>query len=407
MTLAVTLACLAGCDRRGSAEGQGDARDRGPAAAESLDEPAGTGPGRASGNDGSAGKPVRIGAGEDQGIWLCVERSGAEAVNADAMLGFDEQARLGLVVRFGGRWYTDLPAAVVDGRVVHDPEPLAALPGLLRVAWYLVESAEPSWRNRDRNPEWWAAVRYDEHELPWDGRGVVEVDVRPARLPGVSWTGKSVGTARFKAEVELGSVVLATPGAEATGKGGVPLGVRRVTRRGGSGNAVVDAALGLANLPYIWGSAPVGGEGDWSSHQAELFVGADCADLVVAAWRLSGLGNESYTSTARLLARHEASSIRIAGQRDGLYVGDGGAPVRFGPGGVEAGAMLVWRFGTNLGKSHAAVLVQDRGPSGAPNGLLDEADLVLHALWEPPVLEPLSEVLAFDPVAVVPRPGGG
>jgi hypothetical protein len=295
----------------------------------------------------------------------------------------------------------------VDGRTVDDPAPLAELPGLVRIAWYLVESAEPSWRNRDRNPGWWAAMHYDEIELPWGGSGTVDVDVRPARLRGVSWAGKSVGTMRVKASVELDSVILSTPGAEAAGKGGVLDGVRRLTRRGGSGNAVVDAALGLSNLPYIWGSAPVGGEGDWSSHQAELFVGADCADLVVAAWRMSGLANESYTSVARLLERHEASSIRIAAKREGVYVGADGAPIPFGPGGAEAGSMLAWRFGTNLGKSHAAVLVQDGGPAGTPNGRLDEWDLVLHTLWEPPVLEPLSQVLAVDPVAVVPRPDGG
>lgn len=372
-----------------------------------MDGKTGVGPERGPEHEDSAGKPVRIGAGEDQGVWLCVQRAGAEAANDDATIAFDEQARLGIVVRAGGRWYADLPAAVVDGRAVHEPVPLARLPGLVRITWYLVESAQPSWRNRERNPGWWDAVRYNELELPWDGYGVVDVDVRPARLRGVSWKGKSVGTMRVKAVVELESVVLSTPGAEAAGTGGVLDGVRRVTRLGGSGNAVVDAALGLANLPYIWGSAPVGGAGDWPSHQAELFVGADCADLVVAAWRMSGLANESYTSVARLLERHADSRIQIAGRRDGVYVGTAGAPIRFGPGGAEAGAMIGWRFGPNLGKSHAAVLVEDRGPTGAPNGSLDEWDLVLHALWEPPVLEALSEVLVFEPVAVVPRPDGG
>ncbi|MBI5502168.1 MAG: hypothetical protein HY907_18130 [Deltaproteobacteria bacterium] len=398
---------LGDCGRRGSANGTGDAPDGDSAGPRAADGWTRVGPGRGPGNDGSAGKPVRIGGGADQGVWLCVQRPGADASNEDATLDFDEEARLGIVVRSGGSWYTDLPAAVVDGRAVSGPVPLARLPGLVHIAWRLVESAEPSWRNRDRNPGWWAEMRYDELELPWDGFGVVDVDVRPARLRGVSWRGKSVGTMRVKASVELESVVLSTPGAESAGKGGVLDGVRRVTRLGGSGNAVVDAALGLANLPYIWGSAPVGGEGDWSSHQAELFVGADCADLVVAAWRISGLENESYTSVARLLDRHQASSIRIAEKRAGIYFAAAGAPIPFGPGGADAGSMIAWRFGPNLGKSHAAVLVEDRGPTGAANGLLDEWDLVLHTLWEPPVLEPLSEVLVLDPVAVVPRPDGG
>jgi hypothetical protein len=339
-------------------------------------------------------------------VWLCVQRHGAGASNEDATLGFDEEARLGIVVRSGGKWYTDLPSAVVDGRAVSEPEPLAGLPGLVRIAWYLVESAKPSWRNSDRNEGWWGAVRYDEIELPWAGSGVVDVDVRPARLRGVSWMGRNVGTMRVKASVELASIVLSTPGAESVGKGGVLEGVRRVTRLGGSGNAVVDAALGLSNLPYIWGSAPVGGKDDWSSHQAEIFVGSDCADLVVAAWRMSGAGNESYATVAKLLARHEDATIRIAGKQAGIFVGVDGAPIRFGEGGVEAGSMIAWRFGENLGKSHAAVLVQDSGPAGRPNGLLDEWDLVLHALWEPPVLERLSWVLVFDPVAVVAPPHG-
>jgi cell wall-associated NlpC family hydrolase len=401
--LALAVVALVGCGRRGSPAGKGDVPAVRPADSVGVDGPAGAGPVRPP----EAGKPVRIGAGEREGVWLCVERSGAVATNEDVTLGFDEQARLGLVVRSGDAWYSDFPAALVDGRTVRAPAPLAELPGLVRVAWQLVESAESSWRNRDRNPGWWAAMRYEERELPWDGLGVVEAEVRSARLRGVRWGGKGVGTMRVKAVVELESAVLATPGAESVGQGGVPDGVRRITRLGGSGNAVVDAALGLSGLPYIWGSAPVGGEGDWSSHQAELFVGADCADLVVAAWRLSGLAGESYTSAARLLDRHAASSIRIADRRSGIYIGVDGAPIPFGRGGVEAGAMIAWRFGVNLGKSHAAVLVEDRGPTGAPNGVLDEWDLVLHALWEPPVLEPLSGVLAVVPVAVVPRPAGG
>jgi cell wall-associated NlpC family hydrolase len=340
--------------------------------------------------------PVYVGERDGTEILLCVRVAGGEATCSDRTIGYDDDAVLGVAIGRAGAWYSDLGRVTIGARSV-ETRPLDGIEDLSRIWWYRVESVERSYRNSARNPGWWADIEYEEYVDHVGRKTTRDVDVRPVRLDGVAWKGRWVGTGRWKVAVELGSYVLATPGKEAAGQGGVLPGVRRVSRLGGTGNAIVDSAMSLSGLPYIWGSAVVAGV-----HQAERYIGADCADLVVAAWRLAGIGS-AYSAVVPMIGRHSGSpgAVRIEGVRKGAYVDSRGNGIPVGPHGVEPGAAVLWRLGPAGGKGHAAILVEDRGLHGEPNGLLDGSDLVLHAMWDEPRLEPVSEVLDPAPVLVL------
>ncbi len=334
-------------------------------------------------------------------IWLAVKRGDGPARNEDATLAFDEEASLGVVIRDGEDWYSDLGEVEIDGQAVQ-VRPVGELEGLKGIWWIKVEAAQASYRNCDGNPGWWDTITYVESTDAAGKQSVREVDVGPIARRGVSWDGTAVGTMRYRVMAEFGDWMLATPGADAAGKGGVIEGVRRVTRLGGTGEPIVDHALGLANLPYIWGSAHVMGESVSDSHQSESFIGADCADLVVAAWRMAGL-DAGYSAVVPMIGKFGPTPLgTLITRKDGSFFYEKSKRIPVGEGGVVPGAMVAWRFGKGGRKGHAAVLVQDSGPDGKPNGTLDEHDLVLHTMWEPAVLEPISEVFSDrDPVAVI------
>ena len=344
---------------------------------------------------------VHVGSRGQRQIWLAVQRQGEPGRDEDVTLAFDERASLGVVIRDGDLWYSDLGEVEIDGKAV-EVHPLDELEELRSIWWVKVEASEASYRNSDSNVGWWDTIGYVESTDVVGRQSVREVDVSPLVRRGVTWDGTAVGTMRYRVMAEFGEWMLATPGAEAAGKGGVTEGVRRVTRLGGSGTPVVDHALGLSNLPYIWGSAHVMGESVSESHQSESFIGADCADLVVAAWRMAGL-EADYSAVVPMIGKFGPSELgTVVTKKSGAAYYQGSKRIAVGEGGVVPGAMVAWRFGKGGRKGHAAVLVEDSGPDGAPNGYLDEHDLVLHTMWEPPVLEPIADVFENrDPVALI------
>ena len=121
------------------------------------------------------------------------------------------------------------------------------------------------------------------------------------------------------------------------------------------------------------------------------------------------LAYQSTSRSGRVAARVEALETVNAEKTENVELGtlvtrkDGGVYYEKSKRIVAVpGAMVAWRFGKGGRKGHAAVLAQDLGPDGEPNGYLDEHDLVLHTMWESPVLEPISEVFSNrDPVAVI------
>jgi hypothetical protein len=163
------------------------------------------------------------------------------------------------------------------------------------------------------------------------------------------WAG--LGAMHLAATVHLGDATAATAGAEDAPDGTIAARVFRYSFR--SGDDFLGWLTSYFNVPYLFGSA-----GKGQKAQAERYVGADCADVLVAALRRLGSKLE-YTSVAELV--------------DALpHVTTG--PVR--PGDLYA---LDYIDFADLPRSwdHIVALVEDRGPDGKPDGKPGPEDLVI------------------------------
>jgi hypothetical protein len=227
-------------------------------------------------------------------------------------------------------------------------------------------------------------IEYFEHVVhPWAAPApiaavVAVTEPKQPQAPGL-------GTVRYKVEVELDGVRVASPGSEAVDTYGLLPSVHRVSIRRG------DDFLGQLSayllVPEVFGSA-----GGGKNHQTERFTGADCADVMVGAARRMGK-RIAYTNVAGLTTH--ATSIAGAIELD-----DRGLPPT--PiDGVRPGDLIRIDYGgalrghTPRAFDHVAALWEDRsdpaGPAkGAADGKLDGFDLVIHMGHPRLVIEPLA-----------------
>lgn len=199
--------------------------------------------------------------------------------------------------------------------------------------------------------KWIGYDRIEYFESALDGGGTRRTvrDAAPSAGPprGEAWLG--LGVMRLAATVRLGATAATTPGADDTVDGMIAPRVFRYSVR--AGDDFLGWLTSYFNVPYLFGSA-----GKGARNQAERYLGADCADILVAALRRTGSRLE-YTSVADLV--------------DDLPRASG--PVR--PGDLYA---LDYVDFADLPRSwdHIVALVEDRGPDGRPDGKPGPEDLV-------------------------------
>ncbi len=220
-----------------------------------------------------------------------------------------------------------------------------------------------------RHGEW---IGYDEIEYfatPLAGGGFARrlTDARPSdgRLDDHG----GLGVMRLAATVapDGGRRVAVTPGADDRDGPGISDRVFRYSFR--RGDDFLGWLTSWFNVPYLFGSA-----GHREKAQAERYVGADCADVLVAALRRAGRRDLDYSSVAQL--------VRIGKKVAGPIVVDGTdnappAPVKLRWGAdVQPGDLLVIDYvgwdGTPREWDHVLVAVEDRNG----DGLLGPEDLV-------------------------------
>jgi hypothetical protein len=193
-------------------------------------------------------------------------------------------------------------------------------------------------------------------ETPIDARGpILRVrDAAPtAALLVRDGPTRPLGVMRLAATVELDGVSRSTPGADDAPDGQIAARVFRYTFR--SGSTFLGWLSTFYNVPYLFGSA-----GKGAKSQAERYVGADCADILVAALRRAGRTDLEYTSVAGLVDALDRVDHPRPGDLLALdYIGDDGQLPR------------AW--------DHIVVLVEDRGPGGKPDGKVGPEDIVLDS----------------------------
>jgi hypothetical protein len=261
-----------------------------------------------------------------------------------------------------------------------DPSP----PPGAQVRWLRVV---PRMQHRDTPPPNEGIAQYSNSVLfgpshgRWIGLDRVEYEVAPLatgrRLVldaalGPDGEPSGPGTVFIAAEVErMDGTVLRTPDATATDRLGLRSEVMRVSFRAS------DDFLGWLgtyfHVPNIFGSI---------GPQADRYIGADCADVLVGALRASGARRIRYTSVGGIgqYARAVSGELFL---EDGAVRDGTGAEVRLRWGEhVERGDLLAIdyvRAGATMPRAwdHIGALVGDRAGRGVA-GLLDGADLLRH-----------------------------
>lgn len=282
------------------------------------------------------------------------------------------------------------------------PEPLSTL-GAVTLQWSTVEphGFRASRAANGATSEFYSNVSTEPRSfgtwLGYDRIDYFERVVRPwsttARIPAEVTSGEpgaqqvaGLGTVRFKVELATGDTTLASPGAEAIDTYGLTRAVHRVSIRRD------DDFLGWLSayllVPEVFGSA-----GGGRDHQTERFTGADCADVMVGAWRRARRPI-AYTNVAGLPSY--AQQIVRSTELD--EHGTPAQPIT----GVRTGDLIRIDYGGSLKNhtprafDHVAALWEDRsdpaGPlHGAADGQLDGFDLVIHMGHPRLIIEPLAE----------------
>ncbi len=192
-------------------------------------------------------------------------------------------------------------------------------------------------------------------------------DARPSdeQLAGAQGALAGLGVMRLSATISpVGGPSRRSPGVHSRRRGQITDAVFRYTFRREEG--LFGWLTTFLNVPYIFGSAGVG-----KSSQAERYIGADCADVIVAALRLDG-HDIAYTSVAGLVR----ALPRVAGPLE-IPAPSAGLVSTYSP--LPGDILAIDYIGaSSLPRpwDHVVVFVEDRGPGQGGDGVLGPEDQV-------------------------------
>jgi hypothetical protein len=266
------------------------------------------------------------------------------------------------------------------------------------IRWYLVlpdltrnyANAAPPW---EPNAYAWTgmdAIGYfqielagfrDEAEIePFAGAAIA--DAVAAITGSRSFYHADVGTFWFAADTSLGGRTARTRGAADVTDRGIAAEVTRVAVRADS--TYVGALEGFYNVAGLFGS---------TTYQAAHHVGADCADILMAAlseWRKKPLGaNYNVQQLTQRLRKVAALDVADGSPSQALRWGEA----------IERGDFIAVKYEGFRKYVHVGALARDDDR----DGLLSAKDLILHAGPDPLHLTRL-EGGAFDGEVLILRP---
>jgi len=313
-----------------------------------------------------------------------------------AILGFVLKARDAAGKTF---WIGPWNQAKINGVLLRNITlPVPEERAKVKVVWFKVEPTRGKDGKGFSNEQWllkngkaqkvwaWDTLRYQ--EFIWDS---ADSWTKIANVCPVQLDPHEFGTMRFKVEVSYHGQRAASGGADTVEKDGENK-AHRVSVRGNSGNDLLDWACSLFNLPYIWGSASITRTSE--GHQAEKYIGADCADFVVCAARRAGYevpykGSQYLKPYTLTVAKPD--SLNLKGE---YLLRDKTIPVdEADPRAVHTGDLVLW-------SNHVAMFAGDNG-----NGILDDKDEVVQILFHEPARLPIQEAYAGSFAVVRFKPG--
>jgi len=216
----------------------------------------------------------------------------------------------------------------------------------------------------------------------WIGFDRIEYEARPIPVTTPTITvvragdeHGGAGSLWLAAEITMpDGTVVKTPASEDVDMLGLSRSVLRVSFR--EGDDFVGWLSTYFHVPNVFGSS---GPSD-AQHQTELYIGADCADVLVGARRAAGDRKLEYTSVAGIgsYARPLTGVLHLGA--DGAL----DATLKWGDD-VRRGDLVTIDYADDPGHAlprawdHIGALVEDgKGANGAANGVLDGADVMRH-----------------------------
>lgn len=293
----------------------------------------------------------------------------------------EDKVRLGLVVEAmvdGKKVYFSESNDVIIGDKKTEAKPWVY--GDVTITWYKIETEDSSYNN------WWEGwfmldtPTYKETKIKEGKDWSIIADAKPTeKLKDVN---EGLGTMRYKVEMSYDNKKFSTPGKKSTTIQGITGEVHRLSFR--KDDSFTGGLTSFFNLPYIYGN---------TEYQAENYIGIDCADFVIAAYRKAG-HNTPYTHVTGL---YKYSNV-IAKEKDVKIRNDDfyhkGNPIIFGKD-VKEGDLLIFA------NSHVGVLYKDKSDpdgefKGEADGILNKYDIMIHIYFDNPKCESLDYCTSFS-----------
>lgn len=260
------------------------------------------------------------------------------------------------------------------------------------IRWYqLIPDVTQMYKNAnfpwDPDPYKWVGftrIRYAREELTrLRGRWEADLFRKGERGTLQSWTAAyttpfvrsgyyhpDIGSFWFQAEVEKDGKVRISPGLKDSDYRGLSPKVLRVSL--GEGAGLLRYLTTFFNVPALFGSVP---------YQSNNYIGADCADTLIAArGKWTGVETSVNYNVARLVQENQhIAEFDLSGGRPGKEVRWGDT--------VLPGDLIAVRFPGARMYQHIGALSSDADN----DGVLSSADLVIHAGPNPLAWSRLSE----------------
>ncbi|MEK6757796.1 MAG: hypothetical protein AABX88_01580 [Nanoarchaeota archaeon] len=248
------------------------------------------------------------------------------------------------------------------------------------IKWFKIEPKNNNYSNGSGEKFHWDKIKYKETLIDDGNNWVLNADATPT--DSSKNINDGLGTMRYKFEVINNGKKISSPGKESTNLYGINDDVHRISFR--KDNSFVGWLTSFFNLPYIYGSSGKSNK----EHQTEKYIGSDCADLIVGAYRKTGK-NIPYTYVAGLTKFTDTIIDEKNLDSDGENYYYNNKSLKFGSD-VKVGDLILF------GKWHVGVLVEDKSNpdseyNGGPDGLFNKYDLMIHTLFNTPTKENIGE----------------
>lgn len=194
--------------------------------------------------------------------------------------------------------------------------------------------------------------------IPAGNKLIGTIDAVAKAVAGSPYNHTDVGSFWFQVELEKTGKIQRSAGIEDSDKRGLSPKVFRISIRDGEG--YIGYLTSFLNVPGLFGSVP---------YQSHNYIGADCCDVLVAAYgRWKNKTIEKDYSVAMLV-----SQLRKSAEFD-LKDGKPNKDLKWGRH-IHPGNFIAVRFNEKNGYQHIGALFCDADK----NGILSDGDLVLHA----------------------------